>query len=338
MHLKLMNLALFIGMTSVMLFVTVVLPLQTGKGSGTRALALSEKEAESVADQEGFISHINSEGCHIYLATGESGWQASKQDFHDWVKASVQSIEAYYGSFPVPETRIRLYQTNGDTVEFGESTYDDDLAQGEIEVYVGRDTTRQTLMSSWTLTHEMVHLTFPIVHKEDRWLAEGIATYVEPIARMRKGLVSRDAVWQELLEGLPQGVDNGRLGRMRGTKEWGSLYWGGALYCLLADLEIRKKTNNQMGLEDALSEIASSGGTAASFWSAEEALARGDKHLGQNILVPLFRQFQDETLSVDLEQLFNQLGVEETPSKQLTFNNQAPLARAREAILGRPRS
>ncbi|HNA74567.1 MAG TPA: hypothetical protein PKW73_14570, partial [Candidatus Obscuribacter sp.] len=96
-----------------MLFVTVVLPLQTGKGSGTRALALSEKEAESVADQEGFISHINSEGCHIYLATGESGWQASKQDFHDWVKASVQSIEAYYGSFPVPETRIRLYQTNG---------------------------------------------------------------------------------------------------------------------------------------------------------------------------------------------------------------------------------
>lgn len=93
-----------------------------------------------------------------------------------------------------------------------------------------------------------------------------------------------------------------------------------------------------MGLEDALSEIASSGGTAASFWSAEEALARGDKHLGQKILVPLFRQFQDETLSVDLEQLFNQLGVEETPSKQLNFNDRAPLARAREAILGRPRS
>jgi len=32
----------------------------------------------------------------------------------------------------------------------------------------------------------------------------------------------------------------------------GPHYWGGALFCLQADLEVRKRTGNAKGLQDAL--------------------------------------------------------------------------------------
>ena len=37
------------------------------------------------------------------------------------------------------------------------------------------------------LTHEMVHLAFPSVDDKHHWIEEGIATYVEPIARIQAG-------------------------------------------------------------------------------------------------------------------------------------------------------
>ena len=35
------------------------------------------------------------------------------------------------------------------------------------------------------------------------------------------------------------------------THTWGRTYWGGAMFCLLADVEIRRRTHNRRGLQDA---------------------------------------------------------------------------------------
>ena len=45
------------------------------------------------------------------------------------------------------------------------------------------------------------------------------------------------------------------------TRTWGRTYWGGALFCLMADVEIRKQTGNRVGLQDALRTILSAGGS-----------------------------------------------------------------------------
>ena len=39
-------------------------------------------------------------------------------------------------------------------------------------------------------------------------------------------------------KGLPQAGDQG----LDNTGTWGREYWGGAMFCLLADIEIRKAT------------------------------------------------------------------------------------------------
>ena len=94
------------------------------------------------------------------------------------------------------------------------------------------------------MTHEMVHLAFPSVPDEHHWIEEGIATYVEPIARAQVGDLSPEIVWRELVDGLPKGLPAPGDHGLDNTHTWGRTYWGGALFCLMADIEIHRRTNN----------------------------------------------------------------------------------------------
>ena len=56
-------------------------------------------------------------------------------------------------------------------------------------------------------------------------------------------------------QGLPATGDKG----LDHTPTWGRTYWGGAMFCLLADVEIRKRSNNNLSLQDALRGILKAG-------------------------------------------------------------------------------
>jgi hypothetical protein len=112
----------------------------------------------------------------------------------------------------------------------------------------------------------MVHLALPSVADKHHWIEEGIATYVEPIARVEAGNLDVETVWLELVEGLPQGLPQSGDAGLDYTHTWGRTYWGGALFCLLADLEIRRATANKFGLRDALRAIVSAGGNIETAW------------------------------------------------------------------------
>jgi hypothetical protein len=52
----------------------------------------------------------------------------------------------------------------------------------------------------------MVHLAFPSVPQNHHWIEEGLATYVEPIARARGGNLTAEKIWVDMVEGMPQGL------------------------------------------------------------------------------------------------------------------------------------
>src|SRR5260370_31333675 len=81
------------------------------------------------------------------------------------------------------------------------------------------------------------------------------------------------------------------------------------MFCLLADVKIRERTQNRKGLEDALRAILSHGGTIAEDWEIKKALAVGDKATGTNVLRDLYQQMGDKPAPVDLTQLWNKLGL-----------------------------
>ena len=81
---------------------------------------------------------------------------------------------------------------------------------------------------------------------------------------------------RDMHQGEPGAGDEG----LDHTHSWGRTYWGGAMFCLVADVAIREKTHNRKGLRDALRAIVEHGGTIDQNWDLPKALAIGDAATG----------------------------------------------------------
>lgn len=268
----------------------------------------------------------------VTVAPGE--FEVTREEINTYVRDAARAVIAYYGSFPVSQTIVRVAPTDSDGVGFATSTHDDDAGHGLIEIDIGSGAIRDDLERSWTMTHEMMHLAFPIMGHKHRWLAEGIATYIEPIGRMRIGKLSREEVWGDLARNLYKGLPGTGGSGLNSATGFGRIYWGGALYCLLADIEIRKRTKNRMGLEHALRAIANQGGTAASDWSAAQALKAGDEAVGLTVLEDLYEQMALRPATLDVNSLMKELGVRSN-GPHTYLDERAPLAYIRRAIEGK---
>jgi predicted metalloprotease with PDZ domain len=138
--------------------------------------------------------------------------------------------------------------------------------------------------------------------------------------------------WFEMLRDMPQGEPKSGDEGLDNTHTWGRTYWGGAMFCLLADVAIRKNTKNGKGLRDALQGIVAQGGNIEVQWSIERALEAGDKAVGGNALMTLYQQMAARAVTVDLTALWKELGVERQEDT-VGFDDEAPLAAVRKAIL-----
>ena len=253
---------------------------------------------------------------------------ASKEDVLKWVQWAAESVSTYYGRFPVPHLSLRIVPFDGKGVRNGRTFGRDG---GFISIRVGSDSTFADLCKDWMLTHEMVHLSFPSVAENHHWIEEGIATYVEPIARVRAKHMESAEMWKEVVRDLHQGLPGEGDKGLDNTHTWGRTYWGGALFCFLADVEIHRQTGNRKGLEDALRGILDAGGNITQDWPLEKALDIGDRATGVAVLRPLYDKMKDQPYNVDLPALWAQLGIVQEGEK-VRFVNDAPLAKTREAI------
>ena len=248
----------------------------------------------------------------------------------DWVMQSARATTAYFGRFPVTHARVRLVQSAGARVSNGVSFGE---PGARCRITVGQHVTQADLDDDWVLTHEMIHFGFPSVKERHHWIEEGIATYVEPIARAQVGRLTAERVWREMVDRMPQGLPAPGDQGLDNTHTWGRTYWGGAMFCLLADIEIRKKTGNAHGLRDALRAINRAGGTIEADWPLERAIEVGDKATHGKVLVDLYSQMASKPVSVDLLDLWKQLGVVRG-DRGVTFDNGAALASIRASICG----
>jgi hypothetical protein len=245
-----------------------------------------------------------------------------------WVASSARAVAVYYQQFPVSHLQLRLRFFDGNGVRGGRTTGRDGAS---ISIAVGRSSTASDFNADWVLTHEMVHLAFPSVSEEHHWIEEGAATYIEPIARARAGDLTPEKVWSDLIDGLPKGLPQPGDRGLDFTPTWGRTYWGGALFCFLADIEIRKRTGNKKGLEDAFRAILKAGGTIESDWPFARTIEVGDRATGVPVLRELYDKMKAAPAPVDLGALWKELGVERRNGKA-EFQDGAPLAEIRKAI------
>jgi hypothetical protein len=207
---------------------------------------------------------------------------------------------------------------------------------GFTRLRIGEHTTAPELAADWTITHELTHMAFPSMPDNQdgvgqHWIEEGLATYIEPVSRVMIGDLTAPRIWHDMVRDMPQGEPAPSDQGLDNTHTWGRTYWGGAMFALVADVEIRQQTHNRLGLQDALRAIVAAGGTIDHNWDLPRALAIGDKATHTHVLTELYAQWKDTPVQYDLPALWSRLGIVSTP-EGVEFSGSAPLADIREAI------
>lgn len=273
---------------------------------------------------------IRSAGADIEVYLDAQSFDLPQETILGWVDRCARAVGDWLGNFPVRRARIHLVQSRRDRgVEHGTSWGSEDA---ECRISLGARTTDRDLNRDWVLTHEMFHFTFPSVPDKHIWIEEGISTYAEPIARAAAGMITREQVWRDMIRDMPQGLPADGDHGLDQTHTWGRTYWGGALFCLLADIGIRKATANRRGLRDAIRGINLAGGNITTEWPLSRALYIADHATGTTVLSDLYQLMGSLYSPLDLDGLWKELGVS-TSGGEVRFDDRAPLAGIRTAMV-----
>jgi len=263
---------------------------------------------------------------NVAFAPGE--FALPRSALFDWLETSAKAVSVYFGTFPASSARILIVPVPGRGVQKG-TTFG--YRGAAIRLAVGRDATEADLRDDWMAVHEMTHLALPDVHEPHLWLAEGIAVYVEPIARVEAGDLTTAKIWGDMVRDMKQGLPKPDDRGLDRTPTWGRTYWGGAMFCLLADVDIRKQTGNRSGLQQALRAILAAGGNHEQEWPVTRIFAMADKATGTTVLADLYAKMRAKPVAPDLNALWRELGISVSGGK-VSFDDSAPLASIRRAI------
>ena len=253
-----------------------------------------------------------------------------------WVENAATAVATYYGRFPVPRDRVLIIPTEDRRgVLQGTSWGNVGGFPAFTRMRLGQHTTVDELTDDWTMTHELVHGAFPSQEDEHHWIEEGIAVYVEPVARVEAGFLQPEKIWSDMARDMPKGDPQPGDQGLDQTHTWGRTYWGGAQFCLLANVTIREQTHNRRGLQDALRAIVAAGGTIDQDWPITKAFAAGDAATGTHVLEQQYDRMANAPVPVDLDGLWKKLGIIRTATG-IRFDDSAPEAAIRIAITKTP--
>ena len=299
-------------------------------GAGLPGCARSPSGAPlSAAEPRGGVRELAVDGVQLRVELGSDDFGAGSDALISWVRRSAGIVADYYDGFPTAHVTIALRSGPGAGV-MGGSTYADPDAL--IRVRVGHEATQAQLKSDWVMVHEMTHLALPDVGPEHAWLSEGLATYIEGVARVQAGNRAEEDVWAEELRQMPRGLPQAGDRGLDHTHTWGRTYWGGAMFCLLADVDIRRRTHEAKGLQDAVRAIARASGGLSAEWPIKRVLTTGDAAVGTTSLEDLYARMKDSAYAPDLLALWRELGVV-ADGDAVRLTDEAPLAAVRHAIM-----
>ena len=263
---------------------------------------------------------------HVAFAPGDIALPRDR--ILDFVRTSAKAVSTYYGRFPVKAVKLLIVPVDGPRVHGG-TTWG--YRGAAIRLMLGRDASEDDLKRDWVLVHEMTHLALPDMAERYGWLSEGLAVYIEPVARVQAGDLTAQEIWQAMMRDMPKGLPQAGDEGLDNTDTWGRKYWGGAMFCLLADIEIRKATSNRLGLQDAMRGVLAAGGSVEVDWPIERILSVADKAVGVDVMTRLHAQMGPKPVAPDLDALWRDLGLR-LQGGSVEFDDTAPLAAIRKAI------
>jgi hypothetical protein len=196
---------------------------------------------------------------------------------------------------------------------------------------------RGALERDWVALHEFCHLLHPFVAHEDAWLSEGLATYFQEVLRARSGMQPETTAWRRLFDGarLGRGAEGSLAQESAGmfaSASFKTVYWAGAAFALIADVEVRKHTGGRLSLDAVLRKLAPYFRSQPRVFSAAEVMTRMDEVVGAPLFAPLMQRWVQGPELPQLDALYAQLGVS-VSGENVEFSAEAEDAWIRSAIM-----
>jgi hypothetical protein len=249
-----------------------------------------------------------------------------------WVEDAATAVTALFGRFPVDRAALFVVPAKGESdVVFGKVL---SLAGASVVLVVGDQMPASARRQDWVLVHELFHLGFPTFRGEGRWLGEGLATYYEPILRARAGWTTESDVFRQFARNMPRGVPQRGSAALAQRDDLDSIYWGGALFCLAADVKIREETRGKRSLDDVLRAALAQGGDATKVWTVAEVVRVGDRATGTKVLSSMYDRYAARGERIDFDGLLASLGVDRADERSVDLDDARPLAWVRRGIVG----
>lgn len=301
-------------------------------GAITRRAALLALPAlaPAMARAQALEVTLNVPGGRLELQLDDELPAAVHADAAAWVERSALAVARWLGRFPVQQTEVLLQAVDGTGVQGG-TTFAEPAPY--VRIRLGRHTRAAHLANDGVLVHEFLHLAVPRLAAAHQWLNEGLATYGEGLVRVHAGQLDAPRWWGQLVRGLPQGQPAAGDAGLDHTPTWGRTYWGGAGFCLQADLALRQR-QVAVGLRQAWRGVVAAGGNHAVAWPVAKLLKALDDAVGTHVWADLYAQHRDQAVPIDLPALWQALGIApagDAPPRLALNGPQATLRRAMAA-------
>ncbi len=288
------------------------------------------------------------------------------------VSEAVQTVAQVYGRFPTDALHVVVVPV-GPRVD----PEDDPIAFGLMRrgggatamLLVRADANEADLRGSWVAYHELSHLLLPMLDRRDGWLAEGIPTYYQEVARVRAGLQDERQAWARIVAGLQRGeadacssagttalgelprakrIHRGRIARgvigcsraslsgaaedMRLTGHFYRVYWSGMAFALMADVELRRGPE-ATSLDALLRRARPAIRACRGFTHGTLLMRRLDRIAGRQLLWRSYARFGTRRDFPDVSRLLQRLGVRVLADGSVELSDRAPLSWVRRAIM-----
>ncbi len=257
-----------------------------------------------------------------------------------WLRRSGEALVSAHGR--VPSARVQVL-----VVPLGRGQEPVPWAEVQrgggdaVHLYIDQRQSEQAFLDDWVLVHELGHLLHPPMRGSARWLYEGLASYYQNVLRARAGLLDEETAWRKLHAGFRRGMAQTKRGRtlaesarnMPWTGEYMRVYWSGAAIALLADLELRRRSQGTQSLDRVLGDLARCCLPSDRKWTDRKVLDKLDALSGTEVFSGLYRRWLDSDRFPDLATAYRRLGLEAVGDKDVRLVGGAAERRWRQAIM-----
>jgi len=180
----------------------------------------------------------------------ESFSSTEKNKLQLWLNQSFQATNAVLGPYPFTAELYLTKRQNAD--EPVPWAYTQRMQQQQVYFEVDTRYSLDEFQQDWTAAHEFSHLALPLLDREDKWFAEGFASFMQyQVLQQQQQLKGTPDYWyQQKLQPLAAMLEHTELDLVQQSKNWlqqrryKQAYWASCLFFIEADHLLRQQKSS----------------------------------------------------------------------------------------------